>query len=228
MDEINDDPLNIVLSELRFSAPAMGEEAVEPPTPPQHAHTSPENEGAGELDPISAIASVAGVLAIAVNLVKVVYSAAQSARHYCKELTLLGDEIATLMGLLFALKQSLGVPFAASSDAGTPSLESPTPSTPSSQSSRSSFSDAGYELINLGKAQAYLADQLLKEIVACQSTLEEVDTFLSKASPTRRRSLTNVTRQLTWSLKKMDIRTFTDKLERHKLTFVLILSSQGT
>jgi len=225
MDGTNSPP-HIVNSEFRYRGTVMSEVPMEPPTL-QRSHTPPEEEPPGDMDPISAIASVAGLLAVAVNLVKGTYFAAQSAKKYCKELTLLGDEIATLMGLLFALKQSLSRPITELSDVGTPSVSGESPGT-NTPSSRSSSSESGFEFINLGKAQGYLAEQMLKEIVVCQSTLEEVELLLSKAAPIRHNALTTVTKQLSWSLKKMDICALTGKLERHKLTFVLILSSQGT
>lgn len=218
---MNDEPQCATALTSCISDAAM----VEEPSPIHKP--SQEQQFLPEMDPISAAASIAGLLTIAVQLVKGAYTVAQSAKDYNKDLTTMGDEIATLMGLLVALKGSFVSPYGGS-NGESPEL-SPTPSTPSSSSQRSSFSNSSYEIVSFGRTQTYLSDQLCNELVACQSTMDDVAKLLSHAGPSSRRSsFTNVTKQMSWFLKKSDIAALTERLDRHKITFILILSSQGT
>ena len=176
-----------------------------------------------DMDPLSATASVAGVLALAVQLVKGVYKVAQVARDYRKELNELGAELAALTGFLMTLKASITpADGSESTSSGTPSSGSSSPSL----SSKTSFSDSSYELVDIAKPpRAFLVEQMMNEMIACQRILEDVNRFLSHSFPKR---YLNFRKQITWVLKRADIQDLLDKVERHKLNFVLILSAQGT
>jgi hypothetical protein len=186
-----------------------------------------------EMDTVSATASIAGLLAIATTLVKGAYTLAQSEKDFRSELTTIADEVAQLLGVLHALKPSFG-PFRSPSVRSVRSSFSSGEVTPQSRAgstppqSTISDSDKEYEVLSVGGTCDYLSIQLSNEISTCQTTLMELDRLLSQSNPAPGSPIANVTKKFRWSFKKPDLDKLIHKLERHKSTFVLILSSQGT
>ena len=181
-----------------------------------------------QMDVISATASIAGILAIATKLVKVTYSLAQTGRQFRQDLTALGNEVSSLLGVLHTLKSSVLAHVDVSSPITSASISSSSSTSSSSFRSTPSESDKDYEVLSLGRTQTQLNRQILQEIDACQSTLIKADQLLSQFGPKPGQAVFNATKQLQWSLKKPDIQLLISKVEKHKTTLAVLLSSQGT
>jgi hypothetical protein len=173
-----------------------------------------------EMDPISATASIAGLLAIATTLVESIYAFSLSAKDFRNEWTSIANEVAQLLGLLTALKPSFGI--IGSGDSSPPSTTGSIPS------SKSTPSEKEYDILTVGRTQQYLAIQLVNEMITCQSTLMDVERLLSQSQLKPGQRISNVKNQLLWPLRKPEFQKLMERLETHKSTFILILSSQGT
>jgi len=183
-----------------------------------------------EMEILSAASSLAALLALATSTVKSVYAFALSFKDFHQELTTLANEATQLLGILHTLKSSYSPP-------GPPTVHQPHLLPPSSGEatplsitsspspiSTNSDSDKDYEMVSARRTQAQLASQLVNEVATCHATLMEVDRFVSQLITVRGRSLSNFPKQFKWSLQKIEVQKLVDKLERHKATFVLILS----
>lgn len=178
------------------------------------------------MDPVSATASIAGLLAIATSLVKGAYLLSTSARDFRNEWTSIANEVAQLVGVLHSLKPSFGSPVLWTDQIyGESTSPSPTASTPSSLSTPS---EKDYDVLSVRRAQDYMSTQLTNEIASCQATLIEVEQLLSQSQPKSGKRISNVTKQFLWPLKKPEFQKLMEKLDSHKSSFVLIFSSQGT
>lgn len=206
----DEEPLRNVLTEPTVHTNRSGRKTIgmlENPAqiPELDSYVQDVEEAVVEMDVVSATVSITALLTIAAKVVQGIYAAA----HFPTELADVADEVSRLTGILNALK-----PVAA-----TPS---------SSPSSLSTTSDSDYETVSSGRTRNDLSIHLQQELTACKTTLVELDRVITQLSLKRGQRIGNMTRPLWYSLKKTDIQNFVAKLERHKNTFVLILSSQGT
>ena len=154
---MDDETLSKPALESRISGPAMMDDAGANDLTLSAPLTSQQVHLLLDMEALSSIGNVATLLAIAAKLVENVYQVAQSVRDYRKELNTLGSDIATLTGLLLALKNSLAC------SGGSERHHTGTPSSRSSSgsgSSRSSFSDTSYEMVAIGKPDFHLGPEL--------------------------------------------------------------------
>jgi hypothetical protein len=178
------------------------------------------------MDPVSATASIAGLVAIAMSLAKGAYQLSISARDFRNEWNSIANQVALLVGVLHSLKPSFGSPGLLTDQILSNSTSSsPTSSTPSSLSTPS---EKEYDVLSVRRAQEYLSSQLANEIATCQATLIEVEQILSQSQQKPGKRMSNITKQFLWPLKKPEFQKLVEKLESHKSSFVLIFSSQGT
>lgn len=181
------------------------------------------------MDPVSATASLAGLLAFATGLVKTTYALSTSATDFRNEWTTMANEVAQLLGVLTALKAPDGLDTAEIHPSSHIPAEPSSPSTSSLvSSSLSTPSEKEYDVLTIRRTRGYLSIQLENEITACQTTLMEVKRLLSHSQPRIGERISNIAKQLMWPLRKQEFQRLMGRLESHKSTFVLILSSQGT
>jgi hypothetical protein len=184
-----------------------------------------------QMDPLSATASIAGLFMMATAIFKSAYALSSSAKEFQKEITAIADGVAVLSAIIHALnlKSSLS-PISASSVDSTPhSPKTPDAGStaPSSPPSTPSGSERDYQFVSVDRTQSYLSLELENELSACKATLTDINKFLFMPSPTRGRRFSNAARTLKWSWNKNEAQKFIDKLEKHKSTLAIILSSQG-
>jgi len=182
-----------------------------------------------EMDPVSATASIAGLVAIATTLVKSAYTLSEEAREFRTEWTSIADECAQLLGILTALRPMVGYyPFTDQIPVYSFSDSTPSSPTSSSHSPRSTPSETEYDIISLRQTGEYLTTHLKNELTASESTLREIENRLSQTQWKPGQIIANVKKQLLWPFRKPEFHRLLEKLGRHKSNFVLILSSQGT
>ena len=190
---------------------------------PSLPHTHSEDPVLDEMDAISAIVSVASLITCANTVVKYLYSAVQSSSKFRNELAAIAEETATILGILSAIRSTgLKIPSRSTSP------ESSGNSSSASESFLSDSTNTEYERISSSQTLFQLSSHLLSEIQACHQTLMEIDKQLLQATPRNGKGMHNALRKIKWAINRADIDSFLIRLQRHKLTFTLILSSHGT
>ena len=183
-----------------------------------------------EMDPVSATASIIGLLAIATALVKSAYTVSSTAKEFQNEWTSIANEAAQLLGVITALQPPLRVetdqaPLDNSDEVSPPS---PRNSTSSQTSPLSTPSEKDYDVVSIRRTREYLEAQLGAEVAICRITLMELQQLLLQSQPTVGQRISNARKQVLWPLRKPDFQKLLDRLTKHRATFVLILSTQGT
>jgi hypothetical protein len=159
------------------------------------------------MDPVSATASIAGLIALASAITTFCYTYGTTARDYQKELKTLKEESTQLCGVLSAIKSIIED---AEEDAN-PVLSFSRVQQPSSMP----VSD---------KIQIIRRE----DIVSCEDTLLEVMSVLTSLSPQTGKLWKNAMKRIQWPLKKVPLQALLDKMERNKSAFTLALSARGT
>lgn len=189
-----------------------------------------------QMDPLSITASVVALLGFASQLVKGGYAIGQSVREFRKEILIITDEVALLVGVLHSLLPSISEVSDASADtflvfaakANEPRNAARSSSVTELSKPSPPSSDSEYENIQLHNVEDRLSSQLVKEIGLCRKTLVEVESLLSQTTLKAGKRVANAAKQIQWVFKKSEVQQLRQTLERHKTAFGLILSAQGT
>jgi len=161
------------------------------------------------MEAVAVASSFAGLLTLTSGVIQLGYTYIQTARKWHSEVRAITKEIIQLSGLLHTLQPLVD------------------------EISRSRQEKAIIPpAVEVAEVRVPLEerqiDVFIKEVAACNATLEEVDAALRNSTPKARAGFGNASKRLLWLLKKPELMGFLDKLERHKATFDLSLTTYGT
>lgn len=156
------------------------------------------------MDPLSFAASLSGLVTIANQLLRYCYTYASTAVKYQREVQGITTEITQISGILHAIQSII--------------VDIPEVPNPDSVGVR----------IEGTHLRSTLQIFRMEEIVSCEQTLLEITSQLGKLSP-RSPTFWKITKKkILWPLKRPSLAMLLDRLERHKTTFILVLSAYGT
>jgi hypothetical protein len=157
------------------------------------------------MDPVSAAASLTGLITVANQLLRYCYAYTCAAVKYQREVQAITTEITQLSGILHAIQSII--------------VDIPEGHNLDPEGSRTD--DAHLR----NTIQLFRMEETL---VACEQTLIEITNQLGKLSPRSTNFWKTTKKKLLWPLKRPSLAILFDRLERHKTTFILVLSAYGT
>lgn len=166
------------------------------------------------MDAISAIASIAGVFAIASSVIQSGDSFYSSVQKFHNEFRQFTEEVERLFSLFNSLRPIVK------------RLEATMPEESSIEIALLSTS-SGYQnsAPDRSKIRSPFIQQMTDELISCLYVLEAIQTILWKSSPTAGQPVRTLVRRLKWHLNKRTLQTLFVNLERRKSTFSVVMSA---
>lgn len=165
-------------------------------------------------DPLSIASGIAGVLALAGQVVSTCYQYGCAVKEAPQEIQRLLDELMSLSGVLNAVKALVDSTNGQGDDPGTIKMLH-----------EGAQEDTDYPPPYLDPKAAHHFETLLDPISDSRSVLEEVEKALRKAEIKNDTKLGRIVKRLIWPLKQKETLALITKLERSKALFMLSLNT---